>query len=1100
MPLISLLRRLCQHRPRRWEWVVLTLAGVVLLLLLLLPGLLRREIAARLAVVTTAEVGLGDVDFNPFRGRLVLKRLALTLKGEERPVIAVQEFVLNLRLFSLLRGRVSLEEARLSGLRTAAVQQTDGQLNLNRLFPPSPPSETPPAVADLPTLTIERVVLSAGQIDYEDLTYNPPARFTLAVNELTTTAIGLQARGIGAPVAVRLEGQLEGSPLRGEAQVSWQRTHTAVEAQIETPQLALAAIEPYLHNTLALQRLSGHVGARLRYRYQSGGDPPPVHALEGSLTLEHVLFADPASGQTALDLPSGRVAVETIDLHGREVRLATLELQNPKLFFLQTQTGLNWAALVRTPDPARQSETPPSAVAPWRFVLREARLAGGEIIYRDSAWADSERVALVPEEIQVQHLGSEANDSPLRFRLRLGEGTLAGEGNLRFSPLTVQAQIQLAEVDLTTLHPLLTRTLAAERVAGTVNGTVGAELETRDGTQVVSMSGAVDTKDLSLAGVPQGGSALAWESGHVELRAGSTLLPLDLGVTAQLSRFSLQSLPQGDISIEKANGDLRLTQAQPGSPAAAGGSGEGELRSEGQQRDSSPRQSSLPLHAEGVIEITSSTLTHAPEKQILLGCYQARAKLSPGSSLLPLDLRFQDLTLEYIYSQGLRTAAGQFQLFIPSADAPSPAAVGEQTPIAAPAPTPVASSASSPAVHIDQVTVRGGELYFEDHAMTPPQTLYWQDVRLDLSKVGYPFSPPTVFAAHAYNQDGAPIEFQGTTERQGGQTLTRVHGQIDRMSLVRLNSYLEPHLGYRVRNGAFSLTWDLVIPGDRLQANAKLALHNFGLGSKQNASILEQQVGLPLSLVVALLKDLNGNINLQLPVEGRMSEPGFRLGGTILRAIRDVLIGAVMSPLKVLGAVFSKKDTLQDFSLEPIRFAPGTSRLSGPGKEQSAHLSRFLSQRPELDLRLSGHTGPDDLRVLTDQLALVQLPEQMPPPGGQPAPGSEQEDKTPPRTPQDEVRQFLTAQLTQAGGGALPTLSAEATALLAQLRGQVVVAQSALERLAAERVQAVIADLTVNPAIAPSRLHLAQEKSRGREGVEVRYLIQAGEGGEEESQ
>jgi len=225
-----------------------------------------------------------------------------------------------------------------------------------------------------------------------------------------------------------------------------------------------------------------------------------------------------------------------------------------------------------------------------------------------------------------------------------------------------------------------------------------------------------------------------------------------------------------------------------------------------------------------------------------------------------------------------------------------------------------------------------------------------------------------------------------------------------------------------------------------------------------------------------------------------MNEPGFRLGGTILRAIRDVLIGAVTSPLKLLGAVFSKKDTLQDFILEPIRFVPGTNRLSAHGKEQSAHLSRFLSQRPELDLRLSGYTGPDDLRVLTDQLVLAQLPERSPPSGGQPVPGPEQEGQAPPLAPQDEVRLFLTAQLNQAGDSGLLALSAEAAALLAQLRGQVVVTQSALERLAAERVQAMIADLTTNAAIAPSRLHLAQEKPRGQEGGEVRYMIQAREG------
>src|SRR5262249_28550338 len=149
-----------------------------------------------------------------------------------------------------------------------------------------------------------------------------------------------------------------------------------------------------------------------------------------------------------------------------------------------------------------------------------------------------------------------------------------------------------------------------------------------------------------------------------------------------------------------------------------------------------------------------------------------------------------------------------------------------------------------------------------------------------------------------------------------------------------------------------------------LRANAAVTLHDLGLSAKESTSMVEEQVGLSMSLIIALLKDLNGNINLQLPVEGRMNEPGFHFGGTILRAIRDALIGAVTSPLKLLGAVFSGKEKIEDFFLEPIGFVAGTSQPNTVGKEQLARLQNFLAQRPELDVRLSGFTGEDDLQIL----------------------------------------------------------------------------------------------------------------------------------------
>jgi len=389
------------------------------------------------------------------------------------------------------------------------------------------------------------------------------------------------------------------------------------------------------------------------------------------------------------------------------------------------------------------------------------------------------------------------------------------------------------------------------------------------------------------------------------------------------------------------------------------------------------------------------------------------------------------------------------------------------------------------------VALIGGQLYFEDQAVTPSQLVYWQDVKIDLSGVGYPLVRPAAFTLHAFNNDGAPVEVQGTTQRQADLLLTRVHGKIERLSLPRFNVYFESFLGYRVQNGAVSLIWDLTIPGNRLQATTAVTLHNLGLSSKQGTSVLEEQVGLPLHLVIALLKDLNGDINLQLPVEGQFDEPGFHLGGTILRAIRDVLIGAVTSPLKLLGAVFSGEDKIEDFSLEPIPFVPGTNQPTGAGKEQLTRLGRFLAQRPELDLQLGGYTGPDDLRVLKDRVVLAQLlQENMPLAKAQDASGTEPGETTLPVPPQEEVRQFLAYQLNHPEGNGAPALSAQATTLLTQMRDQVTIAPQVKDSLSQDRVRAVISALTANPGVPQRRLHLSPEKLRGREGPEVRYMVQ----------
>jgi hypothetical protein len=102
-------------------------------------------------------------------------------------------------------------------------------------------------------------------------------------------------------------------------------------------------------------------------------------------------------------------------------------------------------------------------------------------------------------------------------------------------------------------------------------------------------------------------------------------------------------------------------------------------------------------------------------------------------------------------------------------------------------------------------------------------------------------------------------------------------------------------------------------------------------------------------------------------------------------------------------------------------------------------------------------------------------------------------DVSPSMTPQDEVRQFLAKKLTSGEREGTPLLSAQAAELLEQLRKKTEVPADETERLASDRVQVVIAELTTHHAIVADRLHVNPEKQRGPESAEVRYTLQTRE-------
>jgi len=1159
-------RHFALRNLRWWQWLLLVLVGVWFTVRLWLPGFIRQQVVANLTAITTAQVTLGDVDLNLLRGRLALQQLSFTLANEERPILAIRDLAVNLRLRSLLRRAIAIEDISVKGMQIEGVQEPNGQWNLTRLFPPSPPEQEQAEPTDLPTLTVRRFQIVDSLITYRDRTRQAEPHFALHIRDLTTDTIDLHPHGLVTPVVTRIDGTLDQSPLHGDARVLWQRERMDGEATIEAQSLPLTMIEPYLQEALVFQKLAGQLEVALHYRYRDGGTESPVHALNGTVTAVDLQVADTLSQQTMLEVPGARAEIETVDLLQHDIRISAVELRNPKVVLLQTPTGVNLASLIRSTEPPTILHGQPASTSPWRFTLQTVNSTGGEVTYRDSRWPEAETFKLSPQTLEISQLGSEAGESPFRLQTRLGEGTVTGEGMVRFSPFTLQGQFQPKGVDVTTLRPFLAAALPGKTLQGTVTGTVQTEfaqqegnpvlrlagtLETAkfhidglpetgnsvgwesgqveiaagstvlpltlqfkpqlsrllfhrptpgdltvenlqghlrlaqsigaEGSQPLTLSGTVETAQLTLNGVPESTSVLAWENGQLEIRDGSTLTPLVLEVSTQLSKISLQQFSQGDMAIEKANGTLRLGQEE------------------------SPQQEQI-LRAQGPVEMTGFVLTQGLEKQILLGCYHATATIAEGSRLLPFAVRLRDVALEYTYGQGVRTASGQFQLFIPpavqevttlpEAEASPPLAASPITSEAEVSPATLATeTAEGPTLYIDQVSMIGGELYFEDRAVTPTQTIYWQDVRVNLRTVGYPLAVPAVFSAHAYNEEGAPVEFKGATEKQGEQTVIRVRGRVQKMSLSRFNAYLGPSLGYQVSKGMATVTWDLVLPSERFQADMQVTLHNLTLGGKDNVSELEQQVGLPLALVIALLKDLNGDINLRLPVEGRLNEPGFRLEGAILRAVRDVLIGAVVSPLKLLGAIFTGKEELTDFTFLPLQFLPGTSQMTEGAKKQLERVSQFLAQRPALDLRLSGLVSSEDVQLLKDQAILTQLTRET-------APASEQAESVvetpgaPPvqLTPQEEVRRFLTQQLHPIDGVSLPSLSESATTLLVQLRQKMVIAPEVTERLIAERVQNVTTELTAQHAIAATRLHVRQEKQRGAGAAEVRYVIQTREG------
>jgi hypothetical protein len=116
---------------------------------------------------------------------------------------------------------------------------------------------------------------------------------------------------------------------------------------------------------------------------------------------------------------------------------------------------------------------------------------------------------------------------------------------------------------------------------------------------------------------------------------------------------------------------------------------------------------------------------------------------------------------------------------------------------------------------------------------------------------------------------------------------------------------------------------------------------------------------------VALLKDKNGVIDIDLPVSGSLDDPEFSLGGTIAKVFVNLIVKAVTSPFALLGALAGGGG-----ELAYLEYAPGSATLDAEDEAKLKSLAKALDERPGLKLDASGRVDPQADREALKRIAL----------------------------------------------------------------------------------------------------------------------------------
>jgi len=275
---------------------------------------------------------------------------------------------------------------------------------------------------------------------------------------------------------------------------------------------------------------------------------------------------------------------------------------------------------------------------------------------------------------------------------------------------------------------------------------------------------------------------------------------------------------------------------------------------------------------------------------------------------------------------------------------PQPADTGAKPAAAKPA----ASKDKPLGIHIGGIAINDGSANFADFSLTPNFATAIQQLNGSIGTIDSRQAKPASVDIKGKVDRYAPVTIKGAVNPFDPMASLDIATSFKRVELTTLTPYSGKFAGYRIRKGRLNLDLHYVIVKGQLKAENKVVVEQLQLGEKVDSP---DAVSLPLKLAIALLKDVDGKISIELPVSGDLNNPQFSVMPIVWQTLRNLIVKAAAAPFKLIGGLVAGGGS-QD--LGTVSFAPGSSDLSKDAEAALVKLSQALKERPALRLEIEG--------------------------------------------------------------------------------------------------------------------------------------------------
>lgn len=245
---------------------------------------------------------------------------------------------------------------------------------------------------------------------------------------------------------------------------------------------------------------------------------------------------------------------------------------------------------------------------------------------------------------------------------------------------------------------------------------------------------------------------------------------------------------------------------------------------------------------------------------------------------------------------------------------------------------------------LDKVQISNGASSFADLSMILPFSAEIRGLEGGASGISSDHESIINVTLKGNAYDLAPVDIKGKVKPFIGDYTAALN--FKGMPLPLMSAYMAEFAGYKLENGKMSIGMNYEVAKGELTATNNLRIEQFELGEKvENPHAIDA----PLDLAIALLKDMDGIINLDVPITGSLNDPHFDFGGIVGDAFLNIISKAITSPFQMIAGLVGT-----DADLSAVQFSAGESELSEWQKPKLDNLAKVLRERAILKVEIRG--------------------------------------------------------------------------------------------------------------------------------------------------